>query len=414
MPYTSPTSIQPSEVEGHPIQKFINKLAGQPQSYAKKANYIFGKTLGAGTFGVVRRARDINTKEDVAIKIVLKKAFKGNESAFYDELSLLQKCQHKNIVGFRDWFESKDKFYIVTQLATGGELFDRIVEQGKFTEKNAVKIIVQILDAVDYLHNKLNIVHRDLKPENLLYVTRDPDSELVLADFGIAKELLTPDEVLTSSAGSLGYCAPEVLTGKGHGKPCDIWSLGVICYTILCGYSPFRAENVNDFLNEVQKDPPVVFHREQWKHISEGAKRFILRALTIDQKKRATVTELLNDPWILSNYDDYDKDDLLPQLKKSLAKQKFVRVVEIVKLNNRIKKLRELETDSDSDDTDFEFVDSSSSSDSSAFDLSSVANSLKKDTTKSEVNASLFQQVVRAAATNKEKVLSYKEPEAGN
>jgi calcium/calmodulin-dependent protein kinase I len=409
MPYSPPTP-KATEVEGHSIQKLINKISGQPPSYAKKADFVFGKTLGAGSFGVVRRARDIKTKENVAIKIVLKKAFKGNEEAFYDELALLQRCKHKNIIGFRDWFESKDKFYIVTQLATGGELFDRIVKEGKFTEKDAVKIIGQILSAVDYLHNELSIVHRDLKPENLLYISDSPDSELVLADFGIAKELLTADEVLTSSAGSLGYCAPEVLTNSGHGKPCDIWSLGVITYTLLCGYSPFRAENVNDFLNEVQHDPPVVFHRDHWKGVSNDAKNFILRALTIDQKKRATVNELMQNKWILSNADDYDNDDLLPQIKKLLAKQKFVQVVEIVKLNNRIRKLRELE--SDSEDTDFELVDTSANS--SAFDLSSLGDSLGKkppNNSKSEINASLFQQVVRAATTNKDKVMGFKDDE---
>lgn len=411
MPYTPPTP-KPTVVEGHTLQRFINKLSGQPKSYAKKSNYVFGKTLGAGSFGVVRRARDINTKEDVAIKIVLKKAFKGNEEAFYDELSLLQKCNNKNIISFKDWFESKDKFYIVTQLATGGELFDRIIEEGKFTEKNAVRIISQVLSALDYLHNELNIVHRDIKPENLLYVSRDPQSELVLADFGIAKELLTPDEVLTSSAGSLGYCAPEVLTGDGHGKPCDVWSLGVIAYTILCGYSAFRAENINDFLNEVKNDPPVVFHREHWKFVSSDAKQFIIRALTIDQKKRPTVRELRQDKWIQTTSDNYDNDDLLPQIKKLRAKQKFIQAVEIVKLNNRIKKLREISSaGSDSEDTDFELVSSApSSEESSVFDLSLLGDSLKKkDSTKSEQNASLFQQVVRAATTNKEKVQTFKD-----
>ncbi|CDR45146.1 CYFA0S16e02674g1_1 [Cyberlindnera fabianii] len=392
------------------IKKFINKISGQPESYSKKTNYVFGKTLGAGSFGVVRRARDIHTKEDVAIKIVLKKAFKGNEQAFYDELSLLQKCKHKNIVGFRDWFESKEKFYIVTQLAIGGELFDRIVSEGKFTEKDAVKIIRQVLDAVDYLHNELNIVHRDLKPENLLYISKDPDSELVLADFGIAKELLTQNELLTSAAGSLGYCAPEVLTGQGHGKPCDIWSLGVITYTLLCGYSPFRAENVNDFLNEVQLDPPVVFHKVHWSNISQDAKDFITRALTVNQNNRPTARDLLKDKWIIANSDDYDNEDLLPQIRKFNARQKFKQAVEIVKLNHRIKKLRELD-ESTSDDGDFELLISSPNP---SFDMGSISESLKKTEsgssnigqTRSDLNSSLFHQVVKAATANKEKVLA--------
>lgn len=421
---------QPSEPEGHKFQKFFNKLSGQPPSYAQKSDYIFGRTLGAGTFGIVRQARRISTKEEVAVKIVMKKALKGNEKMFYEELGLLQKCNHPNIVGFRDWFESKDKFYIVTQLATGGELFDRIVKQGKFTEVDAVKIVVQILKAVEYLHDELNIVHRDLKPENLIYVTEDPQSQLVLADFGIAKELLTPDEVLTSAAGSFGYCAPEVLTGTGHGKPCDIWSLGVIAFTLLVGYSPFRSENVNDFLQEVQNDPVVVFHKQYWSGISQYAKDFIESCLIVNPHNRPTAKKLLSHSWITTNSENYGTADLAPQLRKFNAKKKFRQAVELVKLNNRIKKLRELEDTEDEEESDLalckENSDSSSESGRS-FDLSSIVESLKSaggsspsttttststSTTKnekSELNASLFHQIVRAATNNKEKVLNYDE-----
>lgn len=423
MPFVQPAS----EPDGHKFQKFFNKLSGQPPSYAQKTDYIFGRTLGAGTFGIVRQARRISTKEEVAIKIVMKKALKGNEKVFYEELGLLQKCKHPNIVGFRDWFESKDKFYIVTQLATGGELFDRIVKEGKFTESDAVIVIVQILKAVSYLHDELNIVHRDLKPENLIYITEDPNSQLVLADFGIAKELLTPDEVLTSAAGSFGYCAPEVLMGTGHGKPCDIWSLGVIAFTLLVGYSPFRSENVNDFLQEVQNDPVVVFHKQYWKNISQYAKDFIESCLTVDPEKRPSAKQLLSDPWITANSDVYATNDLAPQIRQFNAKKKFKQAVEIVKLNNRIKKLRELEDDEGEEDSDLALCkqdpDSSSESTSSgerAFDLSSIVQSLKSASSssssksKSELNASLFHQVVRAATNNREKVLSYDEELAKN
>lgn len=181
----------PERLNGHPVAKFINKLSGQPESYVNRTNYIFGRTLGAGSFGVVRQARKLSTNEDVAIKILLKKALQGNNvqlQMLYEELSILQKLSHPNIVSFKDWFESKDKFYIVTQLATGGELFDRILSRGKFTEVDAVEIIVQILGAVEYMHSK-NVVHRDLKPENVLYVDKSENSPLVIADFGIAKQL---------------------------------------------------------------------------------------------------------------------------------------------------------------------------------------------------------------------------------
>jgi calcium/calmodulin-dependent protein kinase I len=135
----------------------LNKLHGQPESYDRKARYRFGKTLGAGTYGIVREADCPDGK--VAVKIILKKNVKGNEQMVYDELEMLQKMKHPHIVRFHDWFESRDKYYIVTQLATGGELFDRICEKGKFTEKDAAETIRQVLDAVNYLHQN-NVVHR--------------------------------------------------------------------------------------------------------------------------------------------------------------------------------------------------------------------------------------------------------------
>ncbi|KAL8403038.1 hypothetical protein RB594_008337 [Gaeumannomyces avenae] len=253
----------------------LNRLHGQPESYDKKSKYRFGRTLGAGTYGIVREADGPTGK--VAIKIILKKNVKGNEKMVDDELDMLQLLKHPHIVRFVDWFESRDKYYIVTELATGGELFDRICEQGKFTEKDASQTIKQVLGAVDYLHSK-NVVHRDLKPENLLYLSKAPDSDLVLADFGIAKMLDNKDEVLTTMAGSFGYAAPEVMLKKGHGKPVDMWSMGVITYTLLCGYSPFRSESLQDLIDECSS-AQVVFHDRYWRDVSDDAKDFILHLL---------------------------------------------------------------------------------------------------------------------------------------
>ena len=126
-----------------------------------------------------------------------------------------------------------------------------------------------------------------MKPENLLYVTSEPDSDLVLADFGIAKTLDSKEDSLQTMAGSFGYAAPEVMDRQGHGKPVDMWSLGVITYTLLCGYSPFRSENLKDLLMECTQNT-VVFHERYWRDVSDDAKDFILRLIVPDQNKRWT------------------------------------------------------------------------------------------------------------------------------
>jgi calcium/calmodulin-dependent protein kinase I len=181
------------------------------------------------------------------------------------------------------------------------------------------------------------VVHRDLKPENLLYVTREPDSELVLADFGIAKHLDSPDGVLKTMAGSFGYAAPEVMLKRGHSKPVDIWSLGVITYTLLCGYSPFRSESLPDLIEET-KHGRVVFHDRYWKDVSQEAKSFILSLLQPDPAKRSTSSQALKDPWIAGQ--GATDHDLLPEIKAYISKARLKRGIELVKLANRIESLK--------------------------------------------------------------------------
>lgn len=187
----------------------------------------------------------------------------------------------------------------------------------------------------------------DLKPENLLYQTRSADSQLVLADFGIAKTLETPTEVLTSMAGSFGYAAPEVMLKRGHGKAVDIWSLGVITYTLLCGYSPFRSENLTDLIEECRAGR-IIFHERYWKGVSQDAKNFIITLLQPNPNDRPTSEEVLKHSWLKG--ESASDRDLLPEIRAYIAKARLRRGIEIVKLANRIEALKMHEDEADGDD----------------------------------------------------------------
>ena len=182
----------------------------------------------------------------------------------------------------------------------------------------------------------------DLKPENLLYLTKDPKSELVLADFGIAKMLETPGEVLTTMAGSFGYAAPEVMMKQGHGKAVDLWSLGVITYTLLCGYSPFRSENLGDLVEECRSGK-IIFHERYWRDVSKDAKAFILTLLQVEPRKRATSKEALKHTWLKG--ETASDHDLIPEIRSYIAKARLKRGIELVKLANRIEALKMQEDD---------------------------------------------------------------------
>jgi len=168
-------------------------------------------------------------------------------------------------------------------------------EYGTYTEAKASKVVHQVLLALEYLHS-VNVVHRDLKPENLLYSDRTPNASVKVADFGLSK-IVDSDQMLMTACGTPDYVAPEVLTLCGYNQAVDIWSLGVIMYTMLCGYHPFISDNMSELFSIIKRGR-YAFPSEEWSDISDSAKDLIGKLLEMNPKKRLTATEALRHPWV--------------------------------------------------------------------------------------------------------------------
>ncbi|XP_016390953.1 calcium/calmodulin-dependent protein kinase type 1D-like isoform X3 [Sinocyclocheilus rhinocerous] len=257
-----------------------------------------------------------------AVKCIPKKALKGKESSIENEIAVLRKIKHENIVALEDIYESSNHLYLIMQLVSGGELFDRIVEKGFYTEKDASTLIRQVLDAVNYLHN-MGIVHRDLKPENLLYFNPQDGSKIMISDFGLSKMEGTGD-VMSTACGTPGYVAPEVLAQKPYSKAVDCWSIGVIAYILLCGYPPFYDENDSKLFEQILK-ADYEFDAPYWDDISDSAKDFISCLMEKDPTKRYTCEQALRHPWIAGDTALCKNihESVSRQMRKNFAKSKW-------------------------------------------------------------------------------------------
>ncbi|KAJ3220109.1 hypothetical protein HDU67_006865 [Dinochytrium kinnereticum] len=292
-------------------------------------HYSIGKVLGKGSFATVKELTRKSDGKKFAVKIIEKAGMKGKEAAIKGEIAVLKNMHHPNIIGLQDLYETGKQLYLVTDLATGGELFDKIVEKGSYTEQDAAKIVKQILEAIAYIHD-MDIVHRDLKPENLLLLNDSEDSPIMITDFGLSKVAVS-DDFLQTACGTPGYVAPEVLRKTGHGKPVDIWAMGVITYVLLCGYTPFWGESQAELLQAILAGD-FVFDDDPWAQISQAAKDFISLMLVLDPHQRPSARELLKNPWLETTA----SIDLLPHVKKNFnAKRTFKMAVHLVQLSKK-------------------------------------------------------------------------------
>jgi len=219
-----------------------------------------------------------------------------NLDRFKQEIAIMKIMDHPNIIKLFESFEDHRNIYLVLELCTGGELFDRIIDSGHFTEVQAAIVMQNMFRAIFYMHEN-HICHRDLKPENFLFTTKESieKTHLKVIDFGLACKF-SDGSVLTTKAGTPYYVAPQVLAGK-YDQSSDLWSLGVIMYVVLCGYPPFYGETDADVLAKVRLGN-FSFNAQDWKSVSEDAKNLIRMLLKMNPKDRYTAEQALNHVWI--------------------------------------------------------------------------------------------------------------------
>merc|ERR1712000_586434 len=214
--------------------------------------YTVGEILGRGAFSTVKEVTSKRSGRKYAVKIIDKKNVGQDMQRLRTEIEILTRVKHPNIINLKEIMEDDDTLYIITELVTGGELFDKIVELGAYTEAAAATLVLNMVSAIDYLHS-MNIVHRDLKPENLLLKDDSDISEVKLADFGLSKIISdgVQKQLMQTACGTPGYVAPEVLTADGYDKEVDLWSIGVITYILLCGFPPFTMNIYQYYLKQL-------------------------------------------------------------------------------------------------------------------------------------------------------------------
>ncbi|XP_029983366.1 MAP/microtubule affinity-regulating kinase 3a isoform X24 [Sphaeramia orbicularis] len=270
-------------------------------------NYRLLKTIGKGNFAKVKLARHILTGREVAIKIIDKTQLNPNSlQKLFREVRIMKILNHPNIVKLFEVIETERTLYLVMEYASGGEVFDYLVAHGRMKEKEARAKFRQIVSAVQYCHQK-HIVHRDLKAENLLL---DADMNIKIADFGFSNEF-TLGNKLDTFCGSPPYAAPELFQGKKYDGPeVDVWSLGVILYTLVSGSLPFDGQNLKELRERVLRGKyRIPFY------MSTDCENLLKRFLVLNPAKRGTLEQIMKDRWINAGFEE---DELKPYVEPEL------------------------------------------------------------------------------------------------
>lgn len=293
-----------------------------------KKYYEMFDALGSGNFAVVKKGvtKDAKKKEnkeipdDVAIKIIDKSKVE-DMGDIEREIEIMRMVDHPNVIKLFEIYDEPKKMHLVMELVTGGELFDRIVAKGSYSEKDAAFTMGTLCGALDYLHAK-KVVHRDLKPENILYASPADDAPIKVADFGLAR-IVSGKDMMKTACGTPGYVAPEILQNRGYDSGAvDLWSAGVILYILLCGFPPFYEEELPALFDQILH-ARYDFPSPWWDNISTDAKDLVRKLLELDPKKRYTAGQVLQHQWVSGGKATDAELGTVKSLKKYNASRKL-------------------------------------------------------------------------------------------
>lgn len=260
------------------------------------------KLLGSGLTSSVRKVVRKSDGKEFALKIIrLDKLQSELVDIIRGEVAVLRMLDHPNIAKLREAYEEPElNLYLVMDLLKGGDLFDRLSKVHHFQEVRAREYVQRMMGAVRYLHEK-GICHRDLKLRNFVFADSTPESEIMLIDFGLSQNIENSGERMVDPVGSMLFMAPEIMTEEDYDIKVDLWSMGVIAFTLLVGRPPFFGETDYDVMKKVTRGK-YTWPKKANKRVSEEAKKFISKLLVVDPSKRYSAEEALNDAWLSASF----------------------------------------------------------------------------------------------------------------